>query len=169
MVIIRFERPDDAMAISQLHTATFERQAEANLVENLRQEAIEAISLVAERAEELVGHILFTPVALTKQGEKLSGLGLGPMAVMPSLQRQGIGTLLLGEGLKECRARGCRFVVVLGHPEYYPRFGFSPAHLQGLCCEFPVPPEAFMLLELSPGALRDHAGVIKYHPAFHRV
>jgi putative acetyltransferase len=169
MVIIRFERPDDATAIRQLHATAFERQAEARLVENLRQEAIGAISLVAERAEELVGHILFTPVTLTGQGQKLSGLGLGPMAVMPSLQRQGIGTLLLGEGLKECRTRSCRFVVVLGHPEYYPRFGFLPAHRRGLCCEFPVSPEVFMLLELSPGALHGHTGVIRYHPAFQGV
>jgi putative acetyltransferase len=93
-------------------------------------------------------------------------LGLGPMAVRPDRQRRGIGSLLIRRGLARCRALGHGAVVVLGHPDYYPRFGFRPAHLWKLRYEEPVPEEVFMVLELQPGALRDVSGVIHYLPEF---
>jgi putative acetyltransferase len=91
------------------------------------------------------------------------------MAVLPDDQRQGIGAALIREGLQQCRAGGCEVVVVLGHREYYPRFGFIPASRKGLRCEFPVPDEAFMVVELAENALRGRKGLVKYHRAFSEV
>jgi putative acetyltransferase len=88
------------------------------------------------------------------------------MAVLPELQNQGIGSRLVREGLDECRRIGCDVVVVVGHPEYYPRFGFVPASQKGLCCEYPVPDEVFMALELKPGALANQEGLLRYRPEF---
>jgi putative acetyltransferase len=93
-------------------------------------------------------------------------LGLAPVAVLPDYQRQGIGTLLIREGLKECVRSGFQAVVVLGHPDFYPRFGFIPASRKNLGCEYDVPDEVFMVLELESGALQDCGGTVKYRSEF---
>lgn len=93
-------------------------------------------------------------------------MGLGPMAVAPAFQRRGIGSLLVRAGLQECASRGCDAVVVLGHPEFYPRFRFRPASAFQLRCEFDVPDEAFMALELRPGSIA-RGGLVRYRPEFH--
>ena len=108
---------------------------------------------------------MFSPVTLASHPE-LEIMGLGPMAVFPQAQRQGLGTALVKAGLEKCRELGAGTVVVLGHPAYYPRFGFRPATRFDIACEYEVPPEAFMALELSPGYLDGAAGVIRYHRAF---
>jgi putative acetyltransferase len=151
-----------------VNLTAFKTSAEANLVDLLRQQAQPNVSLVADDRGVIVGHILFTPVTLTDRPE-LRIIGLAPMAVVPAGQRQGIGSALVREGLDRCRQLGFGAVVVLGHVEYYPRFGFSPAARFGLSCEYDVPEDVFMALELAPGFLTGKAGTIRYHPAFSSV
>lgn len=164
-LLIRPEQPDDIAAIHAVNAAAFETGLEAALVDTLRTQAAPFLSLVAEDGGHLIGHILFTPVALSGHaGLKL--MGLAPMAVLPARQRQGTGSALIRAGLDACRELGCGAVVVLGHAEYYPRFGFRRASDLGILCEFEVPPEYFMLLELIPGYLHGKPGTIHYHDAF---
>jgi len=140
-------------------------EAEANLVDVLREQAMPIVSLVAEEGQKIVGHILFSPVALSGHpGEKI--MGLAPMAVLPEFQRCGVGTQLVKAGLKSCAMLGCAAIVVLGHPEFYPRFGFLPAVKYGVECDYDVPPEVFMALELQSAALAGKAGKVEYHSAF---
>jgi putative acetyltransferase len=161
---IRPETPSDLAAVHDINVAAFGGEAEARLVALLREQARPLVSLVAEADGTLLGHIMFSPVSL----HALTGLmmGLAPMAVAPARQRQGIGSALVRAGLGRCREIGAAAVVVLGHPGFYPRFGFVPAARFGLACQYDVPAEAFMALELEPDALRNAAGTVSYHPAF---
>ena len=127
------------------------------------------MSLVAVRDDLIVGHILFTPVTIESEGRELAALGLAPMAVLPEQQRQGIGSLLVNVGLNRCRKEGLACVVVLGHPEYYPRFGFVPASHYGIKCEYDVPDEVFMAIELEDGALDGRSGTARYQPEFNET
>jgi putative acetyltransferase len=165
---IRSEEPRDRHAVRRINEAAFGGPAEANLVEALHRVGAAVVALVAERDGEVVGHILFSPVSVDPATPKRL-VGLAPMAVAPEFQRRGIGTLLVGEGLDRCRSAGAEAVVVLGHADYYPRFGFRPAGNFGLRCEYDVPPEVFMALELVPDSLRDVSGVVKYHQAFRDI
>ncbi len=115
--------------------------------------------------EVIVGHILFSPVSVEQAADNLRAAGLGPMAVVPEHQRRGIGSLLIRKGLEYCRRAGIQAVVVLGHPDYYPRFGFHRASEWGLRCKFDAPGEAFLTIELAPNALSGRAGMVGYHPA----
>ena len=162
---IRLERPADVAAVHAINKAAFETSAEAVLVDSLRGQAAPIVSLVADHDGSVVGHILFSPVSLTGHGE-LKIMGLAPMAVVPAQQRRGIGSALVREGLEHCRALGFGAVVVLGHPGFYPRFGFTPASLFGIKSEYDVPDEAFMALEVEAGVLEGQTGTIRYHPAF---
>lgn len=164
---IRPERPDDAPAIRRVHEQAFERAGEAELVAALRVAGAAVVSLVAEDRGVIVGHVLFSPVAIGDDGA--TGLGLGPVAVLPERQRRGIGAALIRHGLAECGRLGHGVVVVLGHPGYYPRFGFVRASARGLRCEYDAPDDAFMVVELTPGALRGGGGLVRYHPEFGRV
>lgn len=164
MLTIRPEEARDTDAIHRLNEQAFGQTEEAELVDKLRRSGVPLISLVAEKDGQLVGHILFSPVTLG--GSKLRGAGLGPLAVMPEHQRLGIGAQLVKSGLEVCRKAGYDFVIVLGHPAYYPRFGFRPASKYDLKCEFEAPDEAFMALELRPGALAGASGVAHYPPEF---
>jgi len=122
------------------------------------------LSLVAEVDGAVVGHILFSPVTIETEASTKSAVGLAPMAVLPGHQRQGIGARLIERGLQELRRQGHTAVVVLGHPGYYPRFGFERASRFGLRCQFDCPDEAFMALELQPGALAEVRGLVRYRP-----
>ena len=106
---------------------------------------------------------------IDSESTSFSAIGLGPMSVLPSLQRGGIGSKLVINGLQECQNLGNEIVIVLGHPEYYPRFGFIPASNYGIKCEYDVPDEVFMALELHPGALSGRSGIVKYQPEFNEV
>lgn len=167
-MLIRPEQPADHAAIRQVNLLAFDGEPEANLVEALRRNADPIISLVAEDESEVVGHIMFSPVSI--DGE-LGGsiMGLAPMAVAPARQRQGIGTALVRAGIEACRAAGCRGIVVLGHPDFYPRFGFKPASAYGLQSEYVVPDEAFMALPLGTDDFGESPGVARYHAAFASV
>lgn len=166
--MIRKEEPGDYSAVYAVNSAAFETSAEANLVENLRKHAYPYISLVAEENGEVVGHILFTPVNLSGHDD-LKIMGLAPMAVIHAWQRKDIGSALVKAGLDRCKELGYGACVVLGHPTYYPRFGFIPSVNFGIDCEYDVPPEVFMVMELIPGYLEDACGTIKYHSAFKDV
>lgn len=161
---IRSEQPADIAAIHAVNRAAFEASTEADLVDVLRKQAHPIVSLVAENADAIVGHIFFSPVTLS--GHALKMMGLAPMAVLPAQHRRGIGSALVRAGLERCRELGCEAVIVLGHAEYYPRFGFAPASRFGIACEYDVPDDVFMALELERGSLRGKAGTIRYHAAF---
>ena len=167
-MLIRDEEEKDRAAVHTLNAAAFETPAEADLVEALRVQAHPIVSLVAEHAGAVAGHILFSPVTLSGHTD-LVIMSLAPMAVVSSHQRQGIGSALVRAGLERCRALGSGAVVVLGHPAYYPRFGFSPSAHFGIHSEYEVPEEAFMVIELQSGFLRGVSGTIQYHAAFKNV
>jgi putative acetyltransferase len=159
------ERPADIPMIHAVHAEAFETEAEARLVDRLRDQADPFLSLVARFGDVVVGHILFTPVRLAERG-KAGLLGLAPMAVLPAFQGQGVGTRLVEEGLAAARDLGARGVVVLGHTDYYPRFGFRPASDFGLSNEFRAPAENFMAIELVEDGLASADGLVRYDRAF---
>ena len=169
MITIRPEKPEDASQVRHVNELAFGQPSEADLVDRLRQACTDTLSLVAED-DAVVGHILFTPVVVESAGRRVLGTGLAPMAVLPDRQRQGIGSQLVRRGLDILRERGCPFVVVVGHPEYYPRFGFEPASTHGLACQWEgVPDPAFMVLVLDAHAMAGVSGVAKYREEFDEV
>lgn len=169
MVTVRAETSGDIAAVRRVNELAFGRPNEAALVDALRHASDPYISLVAIESGQVVGHIFFSPVSIESQDTGPLAMGLAPMAVLPENQNRGVGSLLVREGMKECERIGCDLIVVVGHPEYYPRFGFVPANQKGLSCEYPVPPEVFMVVELKPGALSGNQGLVKYRPEFARV
>ena len=168
MITIRPEKKSDYAAISEVNRLAFESEEEARLVETLRQSTgfIPELSLVAVNDGQVVGHILFSPLTIETKNGEVPALTLASMAVRPGFQNQGIGSELAVQGLKECQRLDHKIVVVVGHPNYYPRFGFSSARPKGLEVPFQVPDEAFMALELIPGALDGISGVVRFPPAF---
>ncbi|MCH7806092.1 MAG: N-acetyltransferase [Proteobacteria bacterium] len=166
MIKIRPEENQDLSGVRDVNFLAFGQVLEGRIVDLLRDAGALTISLVAEVEGQIIGHIAFSPVTIETNPENLSLLGLGPMAVAPEFQKQGIGAEMISRGLKLCRAGGCQAVVVLGHPGYYPRFGFQPSQPFGIFWENDCPKEAFMILELAEGALESLLGAVKYHPAF---
>ena len=163
-VAVRPEQVGDAASVRQVNERAFGRPAEADLVDALRG-SDGSISLVATLGGALVGHIMFTPVTLDETAA-VRAAGLAPMSVLPGHQRAGVGTQLVRAGLTACREQGYSAVVVVGHPSYYPRFGFTPAHRYGLQCQFAVPREAFMVAVLDRQAVTHLGGVVRYRPEF---
>jgi len=161
---IRAEQVHDYAAVRRINEAAFDGPAEANLIEILRQRADPVVSMVAEKDGKVLGHIMFSPVSV--QGANGLVMGLAPMAVNPGQQRSGAGTRLVREGLTKCAELGAIGVVVLGHPEFYPRFGFVPASRLGIGCEYDVPDDVFMAMELRDNGLEGVSGVARYHEAF---
>ena len=169
MITIRAERPEDAPKVRHVNERAFGRPAEADLVERLRGACSDSLSLVADD-DAVVGHILFTPVVIESAGRRVLGMGVAPMAVLPDRQRQGIGSQLVRRGLSILRERGCPFIVVIGHPEYYPRFGFQPASTHGLASQWEgVPEAAFMVLVLDGHTMAGISGVANYREEFHEM
>jgi putative acetyltransferase len=170
MLTIRLERPEDASRVRHVNELAFGQSIEADLVERLRRAGTGSLSLVGDDDDAVVGHILFTPVVVESAGRRIIGMGLAPMAVLPDRQRQGIGSQLVRRGLAILRERGCPFVVVVGHPAYYPRFGFERASMHGLASQWvDVPGEAFMVVILDAPAMAGVSGVAKYGAAFDGV
>jgi putative acetyltransferase len=163
-VIIRAETTTEHSMIRQVNEAAFGGAEEADLVEALRRDGDVLLSLVAELDGRIVGHILFSRMSIETAAGAIPAVALAPLAVSPPCQRQGIGGKLIRDGVATLRSLGERFVIVVGHPQYYPRFGFSTAAARWL--ESPFPPDAFMALELGPGALDPIQGRVKYAIAF---
>jgi putative acetyltransferase len=169
MLTIRRETTGDIPAIRIINKAAFGQADEAILVDALRRSGALTLSGVAILENNIVGHIAFSPVAVESAETSFAALALAPMAVLPEYQRQGIGSALVRWGLEECRRLGYGLVIVVGHAEYYPRFGFYPASGHDIKCPFLAPPEALMLIELIPGALVGRGGTIRYRPEFDMV
>ena len=165
LIEIRKERPGDIAAIRDVNTRAFEQEQEANIVDALRSNGAALLSLVATLETRVVGHIIYSPLGVGH----VTGAGLGPMAVLPEYQRQGIGGKLIEAGNGQLKETGCPFIVVVGHAEYYPRFGFRRASAHGITCEWEVPDDVFMLLVLDEAQMHGVSGLAKYRIEFSTV
>lgn len=170
-MLIRPEQPEDFDAISKVHQLAFDRLDEAILVDRLRDTAKPNVSLVAENDDgQIIGHILFTPASIHAPHGDIAGMGLAPMAVDPDYQLLGIGTKLIKAGINAIAQMSYAFIIVLGHVDYYPRFGFVPASLRNVRCQWTgIPDEAFMILVLDPISMQHVNGTAYYHPVFEEV
>jgi putative acetyltransferase len=170
MILIRPEGPEHADGVRMVEEKAFGRSGEADLCANLQAAGGVLLSLVALDDGQVVGHVLFSPMTLESGEKRMELAGLGPVAVLPERQREGIGARLIRAGLEEIRQQGLPAVLVLGHPSYYPKFGFQPASRFGIRCSYPnVPDDAFMAQELRPSALEGWEGVARYRPEFDGV
>ena len=165
MIELREERVGDVRAVRDVNRLAFGQDQEANIVDALRSNGAVLCSLVAIVDGQVVGHIMYSPLSV---GDTQAA-ALGPMAVMPEHQRQGIGSQLIEAGNAKLKEAGCAFVVVVGHPEYYPRFGFRPASTYGVTSEWELPDNAFMMLVLDPRKMQRVGGVAKYRHEFATV
>ncbi len=164
MVTVRPETSVDESAIRDVNLQAFRGPYEALLVEALRRDGLIVLSLVAEEHGAVVGHILFSRLFIDGTDGAIPAIALAPMSVMPERQRQGVGSRLIEAGLDGCRKAGERIVLVVGHPDYYPRFGFSHALVGNLRSAYES--EAFMALELQPHALKGVSGTVRYPAPF---
>ena len=163
---IRSETSEDYSSIRYVNQEAFGQNQEADLVDKLRKRGALTISLVAVQETAIVGHIAFSSVEITSEKSNFAALTLAPIAVLPSHQNKGIGSQLVMAGLQECRRLGHEIVVVVGHPNYYPRFGFVLSNPKGIECEFEVPDEAWMITELKQGVLAGRQGKVRFQPEF---
>jgi putative acetyltransferase len=162
---IRRETIADHDAVRHVNRLAFGQDEEASLADALREGGYVRLSLVAEHAEQIVGHILFSDLPIITTAGTVPALALAPMAVLPRFQKQGVGSELVRKGFDECKRQGHKIVVVLGHPHFYSRFGFSPKVAARL--ESPYSgKDAFMAVELVPGALDGVHGRVQYPPPF---
>ena len=166
MLVIRPETLEDEAAIRRVNEEAFGQKEEGELIEKLRHRGVLTLSLVAVEDSGVVGHIAFSPAKVESEYSSFEVIALAPMAILPAYQRKGIGSQLVLSGLKECRRLGHEIIVVLGHPDYYLRFGFIPAKPKGIDCEFEVPDEAWMILELRYNALAGRQGAVRFQPEF---
>jgi len=167
MVTIRPEHPDDIAAIRAVNNSAFGQKAEAIIVDSIRTSCPDNVSLVAVDDGQVIGHIFFSPVTISSEHGVNHGMGLGPMSVLPDRQRQGIGSLLVHTGIEIIRERKSPFIIVLGHPQYYPRFGFVPALQYGLLPQWEgIPDDVFMVLVLDEKYMSGVSGTVKYREEF---
>lgn len=165
MVEIREEVPGDIIAIRDLNKRAFGQDQESNIIDALRSNRAVLLSLVATLNGRIVGHLMYSPASIGK----LAGVALGPMAVLPEHQRQGIGTRLVEEGNRRLKELGYPFILVVGHADYYPRFGFRSARSYGIKCEWELPDEVFMLLVLDDSKMHGISGLARYRPEFSEI
>ena len=164
-LLIRPENTSDRNVIWSINELAFGRQAEARLVDALRDGGFVTVSLAAEAEGKVVGHILFSTVTIRTENGAFEVLSLAPMAVLPEFQRIGIGSALVHAGIEACRKLSDDSIVVFGHPDFYPRFGFSPDMACSLNCPFGSG-EAWMALELVPESLNGVSGTVEYPAPF---
>jgi putative acetyltransferase len=165
IIEIRKEHSGDIPAIRDVNRRAFEQDQEANIVDALRSNGAVSLSLVATLNNRVVGHIMYSPAEFGH----VVGAGLGPMAVLPEYQRQGVGSKLIEAGNGQLKGTGCPFIVVIGHADYYPKFGFKPARPLGMTCEWDMPDNVFLLLVLDPGKMQGVSGPVKYRHEFSTV
>ena len=163
---IREECHDDIAAVHDLNRQAFGQDQESNIVDVLRANEAALLSLVATVDDRVVGHIMYSPAVV---GDNITGAALGPMAVLPEYQRQRIGSKLIKAGNRKLKDAGCPFIVVVGHADYYPRFGFRPASKHRIKCEWDVPDNAFMLLVLDQAKMESVSGLAKYRHEFSSI
>jgi len=163
-MIVRSERLEDRAAIRLVNEQAFGRPDEADLVEKLREEGVVIASFVCEAEGRIAGHILFSRIAIDTATDSISAVALAPVAVIPELQRRGIGGELIRQGIAWLREHGEQIILVLGHPEYYARFGFSAAKASHI--ESPFTLASFMALELMPNTLQGLSVKVRYPAAF---
>jgi putative acetyltransferase len=163
-LIVRDEQPYDRKQVRMVNEGAFGRPDEADLVDRLRAEGAVLLSLLAEVENQIIGHLLFSRMTVETAQGPVAAISLAPLAVLPEHQGRGVGSRLVRTGLAMLRDRGERIVIVLGHEEYYPRFGFSTEKARYLVS--PFPPESFMALELWDGALAGIQGAVRYPSAF---
>jgi putative acetyltransferase len=163
---IREERVDDIAAARDVNRRAFGQELEGKIVDALRSNGAALLSLVASLNGQVVGHIMYSPVTV---GDNARGVALGPMAVAPEFQRQGIGSELIQAGNRKLKDAGFPFIIVVGHADYYPRFGFRPASEHGIHCEWDIPDEAFMLLVLDESKTNCVSGLAKYRHEFSNI
>lgn len=172
MVEIRTEKTEDHEAIYRLHDAAFKnKDQESRLVEKIRgsERYIPDLSIVAVEANQVIGHALFSLADVVNEVNPFEVIVLAPIAVLPGHQRKGIGGQLIREGLRRCTERGFSHVFLIGHPSYYPQFGFTPARRLGFeLKQFPVSDEVFMVHVLKPGEgeARGMTGELLYPATF---
>jgi len=168
VVEIRQEEPGDFPAVYDLNTKAFKRKDEARLVDRLRlsDAFVHGLSLVAIVKNRVVGHILFSRINIENDNHKHESLALAPVAVIPEMQNKGIGNMLIHCGLNKAKELGFKSVVVLGHPDYYPRYGFVPASEWGIRPPFNAPENAFMGLELVENGLKNVTGTVRFSKEF---
>lgn len=169
LITIREECPEDIIAIRDVNQQAFGQHQESQLIDDLRANKGILLSLVATLNDRVIGHILYSPVSVNINGDSIIGAGLGPMAVLPEYQRQGIGSKLIDTGNNMLQKSGFPFIVVLGHPEYYPRFGFKPASAYGIKCEWDVPDDVFMVMFFDQTIVKQISGLAKYRQEFSSV
>jgi len=163
-ITLRPETSKDYKDITRINDLAFGQKNEGILIEHLRKNRafLPELSIVAEEDGMIIGHILFFPIQIKSGDNSYKSISLAPMAVLPEYQNQGIGSKLVRYGLEKCREKGYHSVIVLGHPEYYPRFGFKKASKWGIRLPFEAPDEAFMAIELVEGGLKGISGVVEY-------
>ena len=167
-MLIRHEKERDHEDVRQVNRLAFGQEAEARLVDALRAGGHAPVTLVAQIGVQVVGHIMFSDLNILAENGTVPALALAPMAVLPDFQRQGIGSMLVRRGLEVCKEQGHRIVVVLGHPDFYPRFGFLAKLAESLESPFGSGP-SHLAVELMPGALDGVAGRLAYSPPFSQL
>jgi putative acetyltransferase len=166
LIEIREERPDDVAAVRDLNRRAFGQDQESNIVDALRANGAALLSLVATLNGHVVGYIMYSPMSV---GGNVTGAALGPMAVLPECQRQGIGSKLVEAGNQKLKDAGCPFIIVVGHADYYPRFGFRPASEHSIKCEWDVPDDVFMLFVLDQAKMEGVSGLATYRHEFSSI
>jgi predicted N-acetyltransferase YhbS len=169
-IIIRQETASDYKKVYEINKRAFNQENESKLIEKIRkgENYIPELSLVAEIEDNIVGHILFSKIKIVGDSN-YDSLALAPVAVLPEYQKKGIGSKLVAKGLEKAKELGFNSIIVLGHKDYYLKFGFQRASEWGIQCPFRVPDEAFMAIELMENTLDGKSGIVQYPDEFNEV